>query len=218
MYDEAAKGKENAELNANNFAARAQDLRIRLKNRLHELELENNIIPKPPVVLGGAWVVPRFMLDEALAATEAEAQTISFTVEGRKEIERIAMEVVMQIEREAGFNPVDISKENRGCDIESKDSNGHLRFIEVKGRAAGSKDVTVTRGEMYCAANSPSQAILAVVIVDGAQCHVIYFSQWFPSAPQKFVGSSSIILDDLRKSAIVSYEADRPVPAGGVDG
>ncbi len=47
------------------------------------------------------------------------------------------MENVIEAEKRLGFEPLDVSKENRGYDIESRiPGQGRLRFIEVKGRAA----------------------------------------------------------------------------------
>jgi len=84
--------------------------------------------------------------------------------QARAEIERIAMEAVAEAERALGIEPQDVSKENRGYDIESRDPDGGgLRFIEVKGRAAGSDTVTVTRNEILYSLNKPEDFILAMV-------------------------------------------------------
>ena len=45
---------------------------------------------------------------------------------------------------------------------------GRLRFLEVKGRVAGAKTVTVTKNEILTALNKPDDFILAIVEVDGA--------------------------------------------------
>ncbi|NJL24769.1 MAG: UvrD-helicase domain-containing protein, partial [Calothrix sp. SM1_5_4] len=72
------------------------------------------------------------------------------------ENERFAMERVMQFEREQGFVPRDISAENRGYDIESRDpKTDRLRFIEVKGRVKGAVTVTVTKNEILTSLNRP---------------------------------------------------------------
>ncbi|MFN3369793.1 MAG: DUF3883 domain-containing protein [Thermus sp.] len=47
----------------------------------------------------------------------------------------MAMEVALAHERNAGRKPEDVSKENRGYDIRSCGPDGHIRYIEVKGRA-----------------------------------------------------------------------------------
>lgn len=55
------------------------------------------------------------------------------------EVERVAMEVALRYERERGWQPEDVSQENRGFDILSRYlESGQVRFIEVKGRATRS--------------------------------------------------------------------------------
>jgi hypothetical protein len=51
------------------------------------------------------------------------------------EIERIGMETAMSFEREQGRQPEDVSSENLGFDIRSREKNGTPRYIEVKARA-----------------------------------------------------------------------------------
>ncbi len=53
------------------------------------------------------------------------------------EIERIAMDKAVEHERSRGWQPEDVSAEDRGFDILSRNPvSGDVRFIEVKGRAA----------------------------------------------------------------------------------
>jgi hypothetical protein len=52
-----------------------------------------------------------------------------------EEVEAAAMEYVKGFERQAGRNPIDISKENQGFDIRSEGPGAEIRYIEVKGRA-----------------------------------------------------------------------------------
>ncbi|HXH92890.1 MAG TPA: DUF3883 domain-containing protein, partial [Thermoanaerobaculia bacterium] len=102
-----------------------------------------------------------------------------------EEIERLAMDAVMKHERALGFETRDVSKENNGYDIESRDpKTGRLRFIEVKGRINGADTVTVTRNEMLCALNSPDQWRLAIVLVDGVAKNPMYIAHPFTREPQ----------------------------------
>jgi hypothetical protein len=90
----------------------------------------------------------------------------------RAEVEVKAMQAVMDRERELGFEPADVSSEDRGYDIESRDTvNGRLRFIEVKGRRADARTVSITRNEMLAAFNAADAFILAVVLVEGEFVH-----------------------------------------------
>jgi len=70
----------------------------------------------------------------------------------------------MDIERGLGFVPLDREREKLGYDIESLITNeGRLRFLEVKGRAAGADTVTVTKNEILYSLNKPEDFILAIV-------------------------------------------------------
>ena len=77
------------------------------------------------------------------------------------------MAAVMAMERRLGYEPRDVSTQKLGWDVESGiPGDGRLRFIEVKGRIAGAKTVTVTKNEILAALNKPDDFILAVVEVN----------------------------------------------------
>ncbi|MEZ6096865.1 MAG: DUF3883 domain-containing protein [Pirellulaceae bacterium] len=81
-----------------------------------------------------------------------------------KTSELLAMAAVMDAERALGNDPVDVSAEKRGYDIESRDGKSNrLRFIEVKGRVEGAKTVMITRGEIVKGINASESFILAIV-------------------------------------------------------
>jgi hypothetical protein len=212
LSDKIAEGKVNAKLNADRCRERVNNLELRLKTRLDELALERNIISKPPAILGGAWIVPRSMLRQAALdhpGTDTNgADTGDTDTESRKEIEQIGMNTVMALEKEMGFVPTDVSILNVGYDIESKVSDGTLRFIEVKGRQVGSNDITVTHNEMKTAANSPDKCILAVVIIDGNKRHVTYFTGWIDTGPSFAETNRSLDLKKLRNVARVALEKE----------
>ena len=84
----------------------------------------------------------------------------------RKRVEMAGMRAVMKKERALGYEPDDVSSENRGWDIESN-RNGNLRLIEVKARAKGATTITVTRNEILACLNKPESFLLAIVLVDG---------------------------------------------------
>ncbi len=96
----------------------------RLELRLAEIEKERNIAALPPRVLGGALVTPIGLINSILAPPEPDG-----FADETEEVERIAMEAVMASERDAGRNPVDVSAENRGWDIESFTSGGAMIFL-----------------------------------------------------------------------------------------
>ena len=136
LKEQELAGKPNARLNSGKARQRADDLESRLRQRTEELEQERHITPLPPVVMGGALVVPLGVLLRAKGErNEAQAATIS---QNKDVVEKAAMEAVMEAERSLGFEPVDRSADKCGYDIESKEpETGHLRFIEAKGRSDG---------------------------------------------------------------------------------
>ena len=179
LREKESMGKRNAKLNADKAASRAEELTLRLQKRLSEIAMERKVSAMPPVVVGGAVVVPRGWLNQN---TDDNSDTNG---NNRSEIERIAMETVAGIERNLGYEPKDVSMEKCGYDIESfvpetlRESENCLRFIEVKGRAKGATTVTVSKNEMLYGLNSPDEFILAIVEVDGQQTQTVYLKEPF---------------------------------------
>jgi hypothetical protein len=71
----------------------------------------------PPVILGGLVVVPLGLLAKI---TGQPASTVKDTVD-RLAVEAHAREIIMDVERSLGFEPIDREFEKLGYDIESKD-------------------------------------------------------------------------------------------------
>ena len=174
-------GKANAKLNSGEARKRADLLQGRLQKRLEELKLEAQISPLPPVVLGGLLVVPMGLLaamtGRPIAAPTAPADTQASAARARA--------VIMEIERNLGFDPTDREFEKLGYDIESRvPGTGKLRFIEVKGRITGAATITVTRNEILYSLNMPDDFILAIVEFTDADSHrVHYLRQPFQREP-----------------------------------
>jgi hypothetical protein len=173
---------------------RADELEARLERRRKELAEERRLAPQPPVVIGGALVVPVGLLNRAadpLGRDTAEPDS-------RKRVEELAMRAVMEIERRLGNDPADVSALKRGWDIESRlPGEQGLRFIEVKGRVAGAYTVNVTRNEILRGLNSPDSFILALVQVDGERHAVRYLSRPFVREPDFGVTSVNYDFDEL---------------------
>ena len=129
----------NARLNSELARRRADDLQARLQKRMQELEQERHISAQPPVVLGGALIVPVGLLKNV---QDKEADLFARQT---KAVEEAAMQAVMIEERKLGFEPKDVSKQKLGWDIKSRIGTGKLRFIEVKGRISGATTITVSR-------------------------------------------------------------------------
>ncbi|HOX41846.1 MAG TPA: DUF3883 domain-containing protein, partial [bacterium] len=106
-----------------------------------------------------------------------------------------AREIVMEIERRLGYEPVDREFDKVGYDIESRvPGTGKLRFIEVKGRVSGAKTVTITKNEILYSLNKPDDYILAIVeFFDDKTHRVHYIRQPFQREPDR--GATSVNYD-----------------------
>ncbi|MBD2528204.1 DUF3883 domain-containing protein [Nostoc flagelliforme FACHB-838] len=190
MQEEA--GKPNAKINSGKARQRADDLQARLMQRLEELEQERRLSPLPPVVVGGALVVSVGLLQRMQG--KQQATTVMFARETER-VEKAAMTAVMEVERNLGYEPTDVSTQKCAYDIESRiPETGQLRFIEVKGRITGAKTVTVTKNEIITALNKPDNFILALVQVPLAEdmegnCSIHYLRRPFHKEPDFAVTS-----------------------------
>ncbi len=122
------------------------DLAIRNKEELkkkyelsrQELEdvilKERNLTMSMPSFLGIVSVRPSLQAGAAMHRDE--------------EVERLGMEIAMRHERNELREPEDVSKENLGFDIRSKDAEGKVRYVEVKARA-GVGPVALTQNEWF---------------------------------------------------------------------
>ena len=210
LGEKEAAGKVNAKLNAQQAQRRADELAGRMKKRLAEIKKEKHLTPLPPIVTGGALVIPLGLLQQLLG----EPTPDTFSQGDKKAIEMAAMRAVMQIETSLGYIPKDVSCAKVGYDIESlvpeKLRTGNnaaaLRFIEVKGRQKGATIVTVSKNEILTALNERDKFILAIVEVDGATTHTIYLQQPFTNAPDFTATSVNYDLQDLVRNATILYE------------
>lgn len=174
-------GKPNARLNSGESRKRADSLQARLEKRMEELKLERQISPLPPVVLGGLLVVPAGFL----SAIEGRAPEVPSSDADTQAAAARAREIVMEIERRLGFEPIDKESEKLGYDIESRiPGTGKLRFLEVKGRISGAPTVTVTKNEILYSLNKPDDFILAIVeFCQDGTCKPHYLRQPFRREP-----------------------------------
>jgi SNF2 family DNA or RNA helicase len=152
-------------MNSAKARQRADELQGRLKQRLEDLNAEQHLSSLPPVVTGGALVVPAGLLSSLRGTT---ARDLAERARERSAVERAAVDAVMTIERVLGHDPVEMPPNNKGYDIESKAADGSLLFLEVKGRARGAETFTVTRSEIGIGRNMPDQHILALAEVSAA--------------------------------------------------
>jgi SNF2 family DNA or RNA helicase len=144
---------------------RANRLGDRLKSRMAQLQAERTLFPEPPLLKGGALIVPRGLLSK-LGIQSSGMPLV--TDADRALTERLAMEAVWATEIALGREPSNRSDERGlGYDIESRDpKESHLFFVEVKGRLAHADSVSLTRNEILCALNAPDRFRLAIVLIE----------------------------------------------------
>jgi hypothetical protein len=115
--------------------SRLDELNDRLEKRMSDLAREQQLTIGDITHIGRAWVLPH---PERAGYAPMIAD---------EEIEKIAMAKAISYEKEQGWDPEDVSEENRGFDILSKDlKSGSARFIEVKGRATIG-EIALTKNE-----------------------------------------------------------------------
>ncbi|MBN1931788.1 MAG: DUF3883 domain-containing protein [Desulfobacterales bacterium] len=155
-----------------NARRRAEELTSRLQVRTKELEEKRHVVSSTPVIVGGALIIPQELLDKRKGI---EVPLWASDPVARSKVEQMAMQAVMNIEKQLGFEPEDVSQAKYGWDVQSKVDGGELRFIEVKGRAKGAQTVTVTKNEILAGLNQPDKYILAIVLIDGEETEGPYY-------------------------------------------
>ena len=180
-----------------------------MQERLAEIERERRISPMPPVITGGALVIPKGLLYQLMPHETPDL----FSQGDKKATEMAAMKAVMEIEKELGYTPKDVSATKCGYDVESfvpealRGPDGNvLRFVEVKGRAKGATTVTISRNEMLCGLNNPEQFILAIVEVDGERTHTVYLKHPAFDMPGLATNSTNYDIQDLIASSEIVYQ------------
>ncbi len=120
------------------------------------LERERHLTLSTPQFLGAVRVLP----------------AIKATMVSDAEIERIGMEIAIQYERDHGWMPEDVSKENLGFDIRSTSPDGQKRYIEVKARAEIGP-VALTQNEWFKAKRF-GEAYYLYVVLNASRTPVLY--------------------------------------------
>lgn len=185
--------------NSAQMQGRADDLRIRMEKRLAEINLMRQVSPGSPNIVGAALILPKKYVESRSTALDQSTESLADAA-ARKAVEKAAMGAVMRIEEELGFKPKDVSEQKLGWDIESQmPETGNVRFLEVKGRRDGARDVTVTKNEILASFNKPESFYLVVVEVhvhEGAR-RPKYIPRPFKREPDFGVTTVTYHLDDL---------------------
>ncbi len=193
-------GKPNARLNSNEARKRADELHSRLQKRMDDLKRERQISPLPPVVIGGLLVLPVGLIRRITAEESPlpDARVLQYAQDTQVAAARARL-IVMDVERELGFEPVDREFDKLGYDIESlAPGTGRVRFIEVKGRVTKADTITVTKNEILYSLNKPDDFILAIVefFADGSH-RVHYVRRPFQREPDFGVTSVNYNFSEL---------------------
>lgn len=210
LQQRESAGKKNSKLNSIKAAQRANELTARMEARFEEIKKERTISKMPPVVTGGALVIPKGLLNILMGTRSPQV----FSTGDRRIIENKAMEAVIKIEESLGYEPRDVSASKCGYDIESlvpeimriHQGDVALRMIEVKGRVKGSTTVTVSKNEILTALNKPDEFILAIVEVNGDETHTVYLKQPFRNAPDFSANSVNYDIEDLKRQSRILYK------------
>ena len=133
LYGRKDRG-ENVDLVIRNKVERKEEYERALK------ELKEQIQKEKSLTMG----MPRFV---GIIQIDPKAETKE-TMKSDPEIERIGMELAMQFEIDNVRTPEDVSAENLGFDIRSRDKTDNVRYIEVKARA-GAEAVALTQNEWF---------------------------------------------------------------------
>jgi superfamily II DNA or RNA helicase len=141
-------------MNSANARQRADELRARLRERLGELDAERQLSSTPPVVAGGALVMPAGLLGRLSGAPGRLPPPAARPA---------AIAAVMAAERALGRTPVRVPPEGQGYDIESRAPDGSPLFISVKTRLPGMDAFLATQSEIGVARNTGRRHMLALV-------------------------------------------------------
>jgi hypothetical protein len=160
--DAQVQSGKQPKMNPDRARQRADDLAGRLKRRMDDLAQQEELHALPPSVTGAALVLPAGLLQPATVADVATRARETARVERR------AVDAVLAAEDALGRTPREMAHNNPGYDIASTTADGHLLFIEVKGRIAGAETVTITRNEILTSLNTDRWVLALVAVTDDA--------------------------------------------------
>ncbi|MDI6791681.1 MAG: helicase-related protein [bacterium] len=133
LYDRKERS-ENVDLVIRNKEERKEGYERALTELKKQIQKEKSLTMSTPRFVGIIRVKPATKIDKAM---KSDAQ-----------IEAIGLKMAMAYERKKGREPEDVSTENLGFDIRSRDENGNVRYIEVKTRAETGA-VSLTQNEWF---------------------------------------------------------------------
>ena len=126
MYYIRQEMGENVDLAIRNKEDKKKNYEIALKKLEDDIIKEESLSMSMPKFLGAVLVEQ----DD-----ETQIEDVFVTEEGEISAEMVGMNISMEYEQSEGRNPIDVSENNLGFDIKSKDNEGNIRYIEVKARS-----------------------------------------------------------------------------------
>jgi len=154
------RGKINPRMNSGKAMQIVEDLKERLENKMKTLDDQKLLRAGQATIIGRVLVIPAGFLEQH------GMKQSDYSLDGRDEIENIAMRQVMEQEKRLGRIPQDVTDQNLPYDIVSKVGNGKIKLIEVKGKLKGKPTITVSKNEILTYKNKPDDYILAIVMVN----------------------------------------------------
>lgn len=173
LDEQVAVGRQ-PRLNPDRARHRADELASRLRRRIAELDQEERLKALPPVVTGGALIIPAGLLKEPGSVEPSS----SWHARDTTWVDKTAIGAILLMECHLGRQPEEMPHNNPGYDIRSHTPDGHLLFLEVKGRITGADTVTITRSQILTGLNT-DRWILALVEVDSTGTNVRYLRHPF---------------------------------------
>lgn len=160
LLDDQAVGRK-LKMRPETAEARARDLERRLEKRLADLDRDEELIARPPIISAAALVIPQGLLDRLTG----KSPKWDLLARDTSETDARAIAAVMAAERDLGRDPKEMPHNNPGYDIESRQSDGHLIYLEVKGRIEGADMFWVSKTEALHGKNAGAGSRLALVSV-----------------------------------------------------
>ncbi len=189
LLDQESMGRK-LKVSAATAANRARNLETRLAVRMQDLDLDEALTVKPPVIAAMALILPVGLL--------GGGDTPPIHARDTEEVDRRAIATTMAAERALGRVPTEMPHNNKGFDIMSDPGDGQIITIEVKGRIEGATDVTFTKNEVLMGKNTGANFRVALVKVspeDQGQDEIRYLVDPFANEPDPAFDTTRITKD-----------------------
>lgn len=188
-------------LNSAQMWQRVEELENRLERRLSDLEREESLQNKLPVIVSAAMIVPQGLIDKISGTNTQPANIVR-----QREINEQAVEAVLRTEQKLGRDPKVSADNNPGYDIVSIDAEtGKHYYINIRGYSPQAKEISVNTRQVLHAKNNPDSWIFAIVEVpdnSGKEPQVRYIQEPYRRVTTRFTQSKiSLEVEELLAEA-----------------